>query len=83
MYMCMRTTLDLDDTVMRAAKRRAAATGRTLTNLVETALRDLLRRESESPGSQELVWTIVSGGSQRGVDINDRDALFRRMEEGG
>lgn len=82
MYMCMRTTLDLDDSLMRAAKRRAAETGRTLTALVETALRELLRREASAPDVPfRLDWTAVEGGVQAGVDLDDRDALLRRMEE--
>lgn len=84
MHMCMRTTLDLDDVLMRAAKRRAAETGRTLTALVETALRELLHREtSAAECAFELDWTVVEGRVQAGVDVADRDALFRRMEEPG
>lgn len=79
--MCMRTTLDLDDALMRAAKRRAAETGRTLTALVESALRELLRREDQTSGNPfRLEWPVVEGGVQPGVDLDDRDALVRRME---
>lgn len=79
--MCMRTTLDLDDALMRAAKRRAAETGRTLTALVESALRELLRREDQSSGNSfRFEWPVVEGGVQPGVDLDDRDALLRRME---
>ena len=81
MYFCMRTTLDLDDELMRAVKRRAAETRRTLTSIVETALRELLRRENEPTGTFSLDWTPVRGGVQPGVDVTDRDALFRRMDE--
>lgn len=82
--MCMRTTLDLDDTLMRAAKRRAAETGRTLTALVETALRELLRRETAASEEQfRLDWPTVAGGARPGVDLDDRDELLRRMEEPG
>jgi plasmid stability protein len=78
----MRTTLDLDDALMREAKQRAAATGRTLTGLVEAALRELLRRESRT-GDYELDWRPVAGAAQAGVDLDDRDALWTRMEERG
>lgn len=30
-----------------------------------------------------LEWTIVPGGAQAGVDLDDRDALLERMEGGG
>jgi len=81
MFFCMRTTLDLDDELMRAVKRRAADTGRTLTSLIESALRDLLRREAEAPGSYRLEWPVVEGRALPGVDITDRDALYDRMDE--
>lgn len=80
MILCMRTTLDIDDTVLRAAKRRAAETGRTLTAVVEEALRELLRREREPDTGFELQWKPVKGGAQPGVDLTDRDALLDRME---
>ena len=80
MHMCMRTTLDLDDSLIRAAKRRAAETGRTLTALIEAALRELLRREDVPAASHKFAWTIVEGGAQAGVDLDDRDALLNRMD---
>jgi len=39
----MKTTLNIADTVMREFKREAARQGRTMSELVETALRLLLR----------------------------------------
>jgi len=35
----MKTTLNIDDTVMRELKREAARQGRTMSDLVETAVR--------------------------------------------
>lgn len=40
----MRTTLNLDDTLVRAAKRHAAEGGRTLTSVVEQGLRAVLEQ---------------------------------------
>ncbi|MBL8932396.1 MAG: type II toxin-antitoxin system VapB family antitoxin, partial [Kineosporiaceae bacterium] len=40
----MRTTLNLDDDLMRLVKQRAAAEGRTVTSLIEEGLRALLRQ---------------------------------------
>ncbi|MFQ5889629.1 MAG: type II toxin-antitoxin system VapB family antitoxin [Gemmatimonadota bacterium] len=79
----MRTTLNLDDDLMRAVKRRAAQTGRTITSIIETALRELLRREEDTRHPYRLDWTVVEGGTQRGVDLTDRDALIDRMEGRG
>ena len=78
MVIHMKTTLNIDDTVMASLRREAARSGRTMSELVETALRQLLRRR---PGATELVPlpTFDSGGAL--VDISDRDALYRAMEE--
>jgi plasmid stability protein len=76
----MRTTLNLDDDLMRAVKRRAAQTGRTITSIIETALHELLRREETPADDYRLEWVVVDGGAQPGVDLTDRDALIDRME---
>jgi hypothetical protein len=76
----MRTTLNLDDELMRTVKRIAADTGRTITSLVEEALRELVRRERGSSAKERLQWKVVKGGAQPGVDLDDRDALIDRME---
>jgi predicted transcriptional regulator len=78
--MCMRTTLNLNDRLMRDLKRKAAETGRTMTELVEQALRDLLARSSEPAGDREFHWTTVRGRSRPAVDLADRDALYDFME---
>ncbi len=74
----MKTTLNIDDTVMAGLRREAARTGRTMSELVETALRQLLRRRPETPELTPLP-TFDSGGAL--VDVADRDALYRVMEE--
>lgn len=73
----MKTTLNIDDSVMVRLKREAARTGRTISELVETALRDLLRSRPERTELPPLP-TFNSGGAL--VDIADRDALYRAME---
>ncbi len=79
MFLCMRTTLNLDDDLMRSIKEHAASTGRTLTSLVEESLRELLTRAESSDGCYTLDWVPVEGGVQQGVDLTDRDALLDRM----
>ncbi len=73
----MKTTLNIDDTVMAQLKREAARQGRTMSELVDTALRLLFRPQKES---QELpaLPTFQSGGTM--VDVADRDALYQAME---
>ncbi len=73
----MKTTLNLDDTVMAQLKREAARQGRTMSELVETALRNLFQRQKK-PAELSPLPTFSSGGSL--VDIADRDALYQAME---
>jgi hypothetical protein len=74
----MKTTLNIDDTVMAALRREAARTGRTMSELVETALRQLLQRQPAAAALPQLP-TFDSGGAR--VDVADRDALYRAMED--
>ena len=73
----MKTTLNIDATVMAKLKREAARQGRTMSELVETALRLLLQSPPHRKTLPPLP-TFRSGGAQ--VDIADREALYRAME---
>lgn len=73
----MKTTLNIDDSVMARLKREAARTGRTMSELVETALRNLL---SKRPDPEPLPPLPSFDGGGALVDIADRDALYRAME---
>jgi hypothetical protein len=68
----MKTTLNIDDKVMADLKREAARQGRTMSELVESALRLLLRSLRKRQKVVALP-TFHSGGAL--VDIADRDAL--------
>jgi predicted transcriptional regulator len=41
----MKTTLNIDDTVMKRLREEAARTGRTMSELVESALRQLCNHD--------------------------------------
>ena len=73
----MKTTLNIDDTIMAELRREAARQGRTMSELVETALRLLLHAQRKQGGVPALP-TFHSGGAL--VDIADRDALYHAME---
>ena len=73
----MKTTLNIDDKVMADLKREAARQGRTMSELVESALRLLLRSHRKRPKIVALP-TFHSGGAL--VDVADRDALYQAME---
>lgn len=73
----MKTTLNIDDTVMERLRREAARSGRTMSELVELALRNLLRPTRNRTPLPPL--PAFDGGGAL-VDIADRDALYRAME---
>lgn len=73
----MKTTLNIDDQVMARLKREAARQGRTMSELVETALR-MLFRNRPTPKEVPVLPTFRSGGAL--VDVADRDALYQAME---
>jgi hypothetical protein len=75
----MRTTIDLNDELLRAAKRRAAQERRTLREIVEAALRTYLGRSAPRRGYR-LRWRPERGRLQPGVHLEDRDALWDLME---
>jgi hypothetical protein len=72
----MKTTLNIDDRVMIELKREAARQGRTMSELVETALRLLLQSRRTSIDLPPL--PVFRSGEL--VDIADRDALYEAME---
>jgi len=84
MFRCMRTTIRLDAALLAvaAAKRHAAATGRTLTAVIEDALRRELTRGLEAPQArpQLPISDARGGGIQPGVDLDDSAALLDLME---
>ena len=73
----MKTTLNIDDSVMRLLKQEAARRGCTMSELVESALRLALASKQRRSGLPPLP-SFKSGGAL--VDIADREALYRAME---
>jgi hypothetical protein len=67
-----KAALNIDDTVMAELKREATRRGRTMSELVETALRLLLRAQRKQRPIPPLP-NFHSGGAL--VDVADRDAL--------
>lgn len=80
MHLCMRTTLDLNDRLLQAARERAALAGKTLTAFVEEALAAALTPPTTRSAAFVLRWKTHGGRTVPGVDLSDRDALYERME---
>lgn len=78
----MRTTLRVDDELLRQAKSHAARQGRSLTSVFEEALRWLLAESAqhEQRTRFELPVSAASGGVLPGVDLDDSAALLDVME---
>lgn len=78
--MSMRTTIRLDERLLTEAKKVAAATGRTLTSVIEEALQESLRRRrpTRRPARAEL--PRHRGRLRPGVDLDDSAALLDLME---
>jgi hypothetical protein len=74
----MKTTLNIDDTVMAQLKREAVRQRRTMSELVETALR-MQFRIRKNRARVPLLPTFRSGGTL--VDVASREGLYHAMEE--
>ena len=75
----MRTTIDIDDSVLRELKRLQERKGETLGRLVSDLLAVAL---AQSEGTTELVefdWVSRSMGAR--VDLENRDALLDALDD--
>ncbi|NLD76010.1 MAG: antitoxin [Acidimicrobiales bacterium] len=71
-----RTTLDLDEAVLRQLKARRARENKPLGVIASELLARALVDEPQAPG--ELVW--VSQPMRAKVDLDDRDALWAVLD---
>jgi hypothetical protein len=72
----MRTTLTIDSRVLAEFKTRAAETHRTLSGLIEDALREHLSRGRDQLATKPLDFPIVGGdGVAPGLDLSSNAAL--------
>jgi hypothetical protein len=69
----MKTTLNIDDTVMAKLKREAAKRGQTMGEIVETALRTFLQAK---PSNDPLPPLPRGNLGEAAVDIANRNALY-------
>jgi hypothetical protein len=75
----MRTTLNLPDALVEAAKAKASAEGRTFTSVVEEGLRAVLT----IPDPRSTTVTLPAFGDpdqQFLVDLDDRDAVWAALD---
>ena len=76
----MRTTVRINDDLLKRAKKRAAEEGRTLTSLVEEGLVLTLSKAKSSRSKRvELPVSESTGGVLPGVDLNRSSDLEEAM----
>lgn len=79
----MRTTIRIDEQLLKKAKELAARSGRSLTSIIEDALRESLSRkpgpDTEQREPVRLV-TFRGQGLLPGVDLDDSAALLDLMD---
>ena len=79
----MRTTVRLDEGLLREAKAEALRRGETLTTLIEKGLRLVLAasRRNARGAAVKLPVSSATGGTRPGVDLDDSDALLDRLDQ--
>ncbi len=75
----MRTTIRLDDTLLRRAKAEAAGSGRSLNDFIEDAVRAAVAPRVATRKAIVLP-TFKGRGLQPGVDLDDSSNLLDLME---
>ena len=79
----MRTTIRIDEKLLERAKKEAIRQKKSLTAVIEDALRESLARQREA-GQRKVVRLVTCGGKGLlpGVDLDDSAALLELMESG-
>ena len=78
----MRTTIRLDERLLKDAKRQAAEAGMTLTAIIEDSLRERLARGKVRGRKREPIHlhTVGTGGVRAGIDLDDAASLTDAMD---
>ena len=75
MLLCMRTTVDINDALLQAAKSQAARDRRSLKAVIEQALREFLSQGGRAGAPGPPIPVFRGQGVQPGVDLTDSAAL--------
>lgn len=79
-HIMARTTLDIDGSVLRDAKKIAKATGRTLGEVVSELMAVGLQAPRRAATSAKFRWESKSMRAL--VDLDDKDAVLRALQNG-
>ncbi len=75
----MKTTLNIDDKVMKKLREESAKRNTTISELVESALRILLEPKNDTKSKIKTLPKYTLGKAS--VDISNRDMLYNLMED--
>jgi hypothetical protein len=83
MMLCVRTTVNIDDTLLREVRSLAAQSGRSLGSVVEDGLRVLLAAHLEARRQAPTFHlpTDGEGGLRPGVDLGDKELLAALLDD--
>ena len=77
----MRITVRLDERLLAEVKQHAHASNKTITLVIEDALREMLaRRQVCQKGARVRLKTVKGKGVRPGIDLNDSATLVELME---
>ena len=74
----MRTTLDIDDPVLRELKRLQAKEGKSLGRLVSELLARALKEDAMPTVAPPASWIAKSMGAR--VNLSDKEAVYRALD---
>ncbi len=77
----MRTTVNIDDSLLLKAKERAVASGSTLASVIEDALRKSLSGKPHPRKDRIALVTVGGDGLRHGVDLDDNQSLRDIMDD--
>ncbi len=80
MFLCMRTTIHIDDHLFTELKGIAVDTGKTLTAVIQDALRESLSRRRTTKRPAVELPLFHGTGVMPGVDLSDSASLLDLIE---
>lgn len=75
-----RTTIDIDTTVLRRAKRLARTLGKSLGQVVSELLARALAEQDRETRSAPFRWDAKAMEAR--IDLEDRDAVYEALDRG-
>lgn len=77
----MKTTMEIPDELLIAAKKRAAELRRPLRSLVEEGLRLVLDGNNAKPRKRKIHFVTVKGGLAKDLDVSNRESMYEWLRK--